>query len=231
MTSPTVRQIFRETVAQVAAKAKAQLPEAVNGRIESAVKLVLVQDVQRQADGTILVGSSTDPLKVYRLVGTACECQDFTRGQAPGGWCQHRIAAGIAKRVGELLAAPVPVEPETVPEPWPDNDLEPEPALVAPAVPLPEAPCSCNVYVTISGHKVQVTLRDSDEQRMLARLAVLLQQYPAPQPPPQASSQGQGEDTAWCAVHNTALHLNHGKDGRTWYSHKLPEGGFCKGRK
>ena len=134
MAPSTARQTFRETVALVAEKAKARLPEAVNGRIESAVKLVLVQDVQRQADGTILVGSSTDPLKVYRLVGTACECQDFTRGQAPDGWCQHRIAAGIQKRVGELLAAPVPVEPETVPEPWPDNDLEPEPAPVAPAV-------------------------------------------------------------------------------------------------
>jgi hypothetical protein len=35
------------------------------------------------------VGSSTDPMNTYRLVGTTCECQDFTRGQAPDGWCQH----------------------------------------------------------------------------------------------------------------------------------------------
>jgi hypothetical protein len=66
---------------------------------------------------------------------------------------------------------------------------------------------------------------------LLERLAVVLAQYPVLQPAPQAPTQGQGEDTAWCAVYNTALHLNHGKDGRTWYSHKLPEGGFCKGRK
>ena len=39
---PTARQTFRDVVAQVAAKARAKLPEAVNGRIESAVKLVLV---------------------------------------------------------------------------------------------------------------------------------------------------------------------------------------------
>jgi hypothetical protein len=75
---------------------------------------------------------------------------------------------------------------------------------------------------------VQLTLRDSDEGRLLERLQAVLARYPAPEPP-QASAPSPGQD--WCAVHNTALHLNHGKDGRTWYSHKLSEGGFCKGRK
>jgi hypothetical protein len=83
------RQTFRALVADVAARAKARLPEAVNGRIESAVKLVLAYDVTPQADGTILVGSSSDPIKTYRLVGPTCECQDFVHGKAPDGWCQH----------------------------------------------------------------------------------------------------------------------------------------------
>jgi hypothetical protein len=163
MSTPTDRSTFRALVADVAVRAKARLPESVNGRIESAVKLVLVQDVTPQADGSILVGSSSDPLKTYRLTGTTCECQDFTRGQAPDGWCQHRIAAGIAKRVQELLPAePAPVEPEMV-EPWPDNDPEPVPeseAPASPAVPLPEAPASVNVRLTIAGREVQWTLRD-----------------------------------------------------------------------
>ena len=60
--TPT-RQAFRQRVAEVAAKAKARLPEAVNGRIESAAKLVLLHDVTPMADGSIVVGSSTDPLK------------------------------------------------------------------------------------------------------------------------------------------------------------------------
>src|SRR5262245_48167839 len=128
MSPLTDRQTFRETVALVATAAKAKLPLAVNGRIESAAKLVLWQDVEPQADGSILVGSASDPGKQYRLVGTACECQDFTRGQAPGGFCQHRIAAGIFKRVHQLLAhqpePPAPVVPEAMPEPWPDNDPE-----------------------------------------------------------------------------------------------------------
>jgi hypothetical protein len=141
MTASTDRPTFRALVADVAARAKARLPEQVNGRIESAVELVLVQDVTVQADGSILVGSSTDPLKTYRLVGTTCECPDFTRGQAPDGWCQHRIAAGIQKRVQELLPPePVPVDPETMPKPFPANDDEPVPAAPAETVPQPEAP-------------------------------------------------------------------------------------------
>jgi hypothetical protein len=35
------RTHYREVLAQVAAKAKAKLPQAVNGRIDAAVKLVL----------------------------------------------------------------------------------------------------------------------------------------------------------------------------------------------
>jgi hypothetical protein len=46
-------------------------------------------------------------------------------------------------------------------------------------VPLPEAPASCNVYVMLAGRKVQLTLRDSDEQRLLARLEALLKRFPA----------------------------------------------------
>jgi hypothetical protein len=87
--SPTARQTFRATVAEVAARAKERLPVAVNGRVESAVRLVLQGEVLLCGDGTVEVGSSSDPMKVYHLQGTACECQDFTQGKAPNGWCQH----------------------------------------------------------------------------------------------------------------------------------------------
>ena len=227
MSPLTARQTFRETVAAVAEKAKAALPTAINGRLEAATKLVLLHDVMPQADGSILVGSSSDAMKSYLLTGQSCECQDFTRGQAPDGWCQHRIAAGIHKRVGELLP-PQPVVPDIL-EPWPDNDVEEPPPAPVPQ-PLPEAPASCNVYVMISGHKVQVTLRDGDEQRMLDRLQILLDRYPAPQVAPQAPpAQGQGKE--WCSTHQVAMHWNEGKEGRKgWYSHRTDDGSWCKGR-
>jgi hypothetical protein len=195
MAVPTARQTFRAAVAQVAAKAKARLPQAVNGRIEAAVKLVLVQDVTPQADGSILVGSSTDPLKTYRLVGTACECQDFTRGQAPDGWCQHRIAAGIQKRVQELLAAPVPVAPDTVPEAFPDNDPE-DPAPTAGAAPLPEAPVSITLKATFDGQEVLVTLRGHDFASVQAQVEQASAWLKAHAPTPQAPTQGKD----WCNV-------------------------------
>jgi hypothetical protein len=89
MSTSTARTPYREVVAQVAAKAKEKLPQAVNGRIESAVKLVLAHDVRFCDDGTVEVGSASDPLKTYTLAGQACDCQDFAYGQAPDGWCQH----------------------------------------------------------------------------------------------------------------------------------------------
>jgi hypothetical protein len=212
--SPTFtpdRQTFRALVADVAARAKARLPEAVNGRIESAARLVLLHDVTPQDDGSILVGSSTDPLKTYRLEGTTCECQDFTRGQAPEGWCQHRIAAGIQKRVEELLAAQA--EDQHYP-----GKLESHP-------PLPEAAASVNVRLRLFGHECQLTLRDSDESRLLLRLEELLAHFEVPQ----ASREPQDRSKEWCPIHNVPLKVNHGKDGRTWLSHKTPEG-WCKGR-
>jgi len=177
MSTATDRQQYRDLVATVAAKAKAIWPQDVNGRLESAAKLVLNHDVEVLADGRIQVGSSSDPARVYQLVGTTCDCQDFQHAQAPQGWCQHRIAAGIDKRVRELLAA-LPVPP-----------------IAAPTVPLPEAPASVNVRVVVAGYEVQWTLRDVDETRLAGRLAALLAQYPkegtaspsgaasAPQPP------------------------------------------------
>lgn len=149
MTTSTARQTFRETVARVAAKAKERLPAAVNGRVGKAVALVLQGDVEPQADGTITVYSATDATRRYVLQGTTCTCADFERGQAPEGWCCHRIAAGIQKRVAELLPA-APAE-----------------APVAAPVQHHEAPASANVRVTIAGREVQITLCDTDETRLL----------------------------------------------------------------
>jgi hypothetical protein len=193
MTSSTARQRFREMVAQVAEKAKAKLPEQVNGRIESAARLVVNGDVEPLDDGSIKVGGS-DPTRWYHLVGPTCTCTDFAQGKAPDGWCKHRIAAGIAKRVQELL---------------------PQPEVVTTGDNLPEAPASVNVHLTIDGRQVQLTLRDHDEGRLLERLAAVLQQYPQPQPAPQAASQGQ---EGYCGVHQVQMKLHANAKG-TWYSH------------
>jgi hypothetical protein len=113
MNASTDRIHYRALVAEIAAKATDKLPAAVNGRVESAVKLVLAGDVLFLEDGTVQVGSS-DPTRYYRLVAPSCTCTDFTQERAPEGWCKHCIAAGIQKRVQEMLSQSPPVETETV---------------------------------------------------------------------------------------------------------------------
>ena len=203
-TSPDRHQ-YRETVAAVAEKARAILPAAVNGRIESAVTLVLQGDVEPLDDGSIQVGSS-DPTRYYHLVGPTCTCTDFTQGKAPEGWCKHRISAGIDKRVREVLA--------TLPAPTP----------ATPAAALPEAPASANCHIMLEGRQVQLTLRDTDEARLLARLQAVLQQYPVAQPATPSPAQPAG----WCTQHGVSMTLNQ-KEGRSWWSHKTDQG-WCKGR-
>jgi hypothetical protein len=175
MISPTDRQTFRATVAEVAERAKAKLPQAINGRLEKAVRLVLQGDVEPPAaDGSITVYSATDPTRRYVLQGPTCTCADFERGQAPGGWCAHRVAAGIAKRASEVLP-PAAVE-----------DLRPS----EPVTPLPEAPASCNVRVLIAGHEVQWTLRGHVEAEVMERLTALLKRpdvKPVPKPAPKGN--------------------------------------------
>src|SRR5438128_8278627 len=90
------RVAWREAVAGIAAKAKAALPEAVHGRIEKAVAIVLAGDVELMADGKAKVASQSNGTTQYVVCNGTCECRDFPK--AEGGWCKHRVSAAIYKR-------------------------------------------------------------------------------------------------------------------------------------
>src|SRR5262244_2853575 len=79
-----VRKAWRDAVAEVAEKAKATLPEC-NGRVDSAVKIVLAGDVQLQADGTAKVASQSNGQTTYHIVNGECSCKDFAK--APHQFC------------------------------------------------------------------------------------------------------------------------------------------------
>jgi hypothetical protein len=86
-------------VQEVAKRATHALPDA-NGRIERAV-IILTQGGVTQTEHGYSVQSLTDPAKRYALNGT-CPCPDAAT--APHlGMCQHRIAAGMHRRVQTLL--------------------------------------------------------------------------------------------------------------------------------
>jgi hypothetical protein len=82
------RAAWREAVAAIAEKAKAKLPEC-NGRVDSAVKIVLAGDVELMADGTAKVASQSNGTTEYVVCNGECSCKDFAK--APHNFCKHRV--------------------------------------------------------------------------------------------------------------------------------------------
>jgi hypothetical protein len=201
------RNAYREAVAEIAQRAKEKLPEC-NSRVDKAVALVLAGDVELLADGKARVASQSSGTTEYVVCNGTCECKDFPR--APSGWCKHRIAAGIQKRAQALVQKKLSVSGQAE-----------APRQPAPTVPLPEAPASANVRVMLQGREVQLTLRDSDEGRLLERLEAVLRRFPVTDKP--------ADDTKQCPKHGVPMRLNHGKNGSTWHSHKTADG-WCQGR-
>ena len=215
------RKAWREAVAEIADKAKQTLPEC-NGRVEKAAAIVLNGDVELLEGGKAKVASQSNGTTQYFVVNGECSCKDYPK--APQGFCKHRLAYGIHKRASALAkqkltqldgASNSQVEPLSQP-------AQPQPPPATPAPMLPEAPASANCYVTLAGRKVQVTLRDSDEQRLLARLETLLQRFPA-----EAEPEGeQAPPEGWCGTHGVQMKLRNGEHG-SWWSHKTADG-WCK---
>src|SRR5215831_7124303 len=89
-----VRQAWREAVAAVAEKAKATLPQC-NGRVDSAVKIVLAGDVELLPEGKAKVASQSNGSTAYFVVNGECTCKDFPK--APQGFCKHRVCRESGK--------------------------------------------------------------------------------------------------------------------------------------
>src|SRR5256884_4102638 len=93
------RAAYRAAVEEIAAKAHEKLPEC-NGRVDSAVKIVLAGDVELLPDGTAKVASQSNGTTAYHVVNGHCDCRDYE--QAPHNFCKHRLSAAIARRAQEL---------------------------------------------------------------------------------------------------------------------------------
>src|SRR5947208_6391092 len=216
------RQAFRQAVAEIAAKAKAKLPEC-NGRVDSAVKIVLAGDVELLADGTAKVASQSNGTTAYHVVNGHCDCRDYEK--APHNFCKHRLSAAIARRAQELTTAKLDAPATSQAEP-PSQPAQPD----APTAPLPEAPVSITLKATLHGHEVMVTLRGVDFASVKAQveqasqwLSVQTPAQPPTQPPGQGTTQSAHEDSPYCHVHKAVL-KRYERNGQAWYSHKLPNG-------
>src|SRR5499427_1171925 len=188
------RKAYREAVAEIAEKAKQTLPDCV-GRVDSAVKIVLNGDVELFSDGTAKVASQSNGTTKYFIVNGECSCKDYPK--APSNWCKHRIAARLAKRARTLAKTkleqlqsanngttqPATESPQSDPVIPPVEAPTQTEQAVTPIVPTHrEAPASCNTYIEIAGRRVQLTLRDDNEENLLARMEKLLSRFPMPEP-------------------------------------------------
>jgi hypothetical protein len=164
----------------------------------------------------------------FALLRFSCSCKDHPK--APKHLCKHVLAyhiftraTALAKQRLEQLDAASNGTTTSTPEQLDEAPVAtPVPETVAtPILPLPEAPASVNFHTTIAGRQIQITLRDTDETRLLARLEILLQRFPVVEEPKEPAQQ-----EGWCYKHNVQMKLNHGKRG-SWWSHKLPNGQWC----
>ena len=230
------RKAYREAVTEIAEKAKATLPDCI-GRVDAAVKIVLNGDVELLPDGTTRVASQSNGTTKYFIVNGECTCKDYPK--APSFWCKHRIAAGLMKRsrtlaktkLEQLASAnngttpPATEQPQVQPQNEPvEAPTQSEPIAVP--VPLPEAKASANVYVTIAGRKVQLTLRDHEEDNLLNRVERLLSRFPVEEEPESAPTPPEN----WCPIHHVQMKRYSNAKG-SWFSHKTPEGTWCNGKK
>jgi hypothetical protein len=77
-TDTGARAVWRAAVAEIADKARAKLPEC-NGRVDSAVKIVLAGDVELLPDGTARVASQSNGTTDYHVVKRAGRCWGLCR--------------------------------------------------------------------------------------------------------------------------------------------------------
>jgi hypothetical protein len=78
------------------------------------------------------------------------------------------------------------------------------------------------VSLTLHGREAHLTLRDTDEHRLLARLAAVLARVPAAAGP--AAAPGEG----YCPRHQVAMQARRNATG-AWWSHRTPDGRWCRG--
>ena len=91
-----------------------------------------------------------------------------------------------------------------------------------------EAPCSVNVRLPLGGREIQLTLRDSNEQRLLMRLAHVLGQFAQEAPSVGHESHQNVTSLHICPIHHVPMKQRNGKYG-VFHSHKTAQG-WCQGK-
>lgn len=214
---------FTQALEQAELLARQALDPALHERLSCAVALVRQGSVFEDDAGLWTVASATTPDKRYSVNGS-CSCQDACY-QAPRGFCKHKLATLLARKVQALMQLATGEAPRRaqVPTAAPEQAPSMASGVDAPQG-LGEAPASVNCHVTIAGRQVQLTLRDTDDGRLLVRLAKVLERYPLPEP-----HAVQAETPPQCKYHG-ALKASTKAPGTFYCTKKLADGSYCPSR-
>jgi len=97
-------------------------------------------------------------------------------------------------------------------------------------IPFLEAPASFNTrYITPEGFACQITLRGENGRDLLEKANAALSFLLEIGFTPDVYHQKSNGDRKLCSIHNVEM-SRHEKFDRFWYSHKLADGSWCKGR-
>lgn len=99
----------------------------------------------------------------------------------------------------------------------------------SPKIKFTESPASWNTrYIDPKGFVCQLTIRDDNGKGLLEKasgaLSYLLEQGSRPY-----DYKNNNSKTAWCSIHKATM-KQYSKNGKSWYSHKLPNGEWCYGK-
>jgi len=92
-----------------------------------------------------------------------------------------------------------------------------------------EAQSSANTYVEIAGRRIQLTLRDDNEERLLQRLEKLLSRFSMPEQETEQQTATTPPE-GWCPIHQVQMKFYSNKKG-SWWSHRLDNNIWCNGKR
>jgi len=91
-----------QEIKEYVSAAKERSPHLAS-RIDRALYLILMRDFKVTSETTTEIESETEEGRYYHLTnGKTCNCADFTRKNAPNGWCKHRLAFFIVTKLESM---------------------------------------------------------------------------------------------------------------------------------
>src|SRR5262245_17628092 len=103
---------WKRTINTLGAQCMSYLPAVYHDRLSRGIALALdPAKVQQGKDGLWHVAA--DKSGFYAVNGS-CVCKDVEKGQAPNGYCKHRMAANLVKMAKELPPDSLFLNPEEV---------------------------------------------------------------------------------------------------------------------